>query len=252
MKFYGSSSEEILWGRQVVKEALRARNAQKLYLEKKEAKGSYIKEVTELAQNKNIPINYLNPEEFKKLTGSETATGGVAVSVPLFKYWELDDLLTHSRASQEPSLILILDHVEDPQNLGALLRTAEAAGAVGVVLPRDRAAGVTPTVRRVSAGAAEWLPVVQVTNLARVVEILQGSNYWIYGAEGVGNTLYYKADWNRKVALVMGSEGKGISRLVKDKCDVLLNIPMAGQISSLNVSVAAGILIYEHVRHKQR
>ncbi|MGD2112383.1 MAG: 23S rRNA (guanosine(2251)-2'-O)-methyltransferase RlmB [Gammaproteobacteria bacterium] len=150
-----------------------------------------------------------------------------------------------------PPLLLVLDGVQDPHNLGACLRTADAAGADAVIVPRDRAAGITPVVRKVASGAAETVPVFSVTNLARALRILRQAGIWLYGASDTAQSLLYEADFTGSVALVLGGEGKGLRRLTRELCDQVVAIPMAGRVESLNVSVAAGVLLFEAARQRR-
>ncbi|MFN2308568.1 MAG: 23S rRNA (guanosine(2251)-2'-O)-methyltransferase RlmB [Gammaproteobacteria bacterium] len=151
----------------------------------------------------------------------------------------------------KPALLLVLDGVTDPHNLGACLRTADAAGVQAVILPKDRSVGITPVVRKVACGAAESLPLFQVTNLARSLRLLQDAGIWIFGAAGEAEQSLYEVDLTGSVAVVLGAEGGGLRRLTREHCDVLVKIPMAGLVESLNVSVAAGVLLYEVVRQRQ-
>ncbi len=244
-------NEEIVYGRQTVKEALLAGNVRKIYLLSGH-KGSFVTEIKVLAQKMKAPVSEVKAEMFSEMVQNSFAAGGVAASVNPFIYKDIDAVLNSAKQSKCPanSLILILDHIEDPHNLGALLRTAEAAGAKGVVIPSRRAAKVTATVRKVSSGAAEWVPVIQVPNIVQTIQFLKNKGFWIYGAEMEGGLSYNLADWNRSIALVLGSEGGGLSDLVRKNCDLVINIPMNGKLNSLNVSVAGGILMFEHLRNK--
>lgn len=160
---------------------------------------------------------------------------------------ELEQLL---ETTEKTPLLLILDGVTDPHNLGACLRTAEAAGADALILPKDKSAGLNPTVRKVACGAAETLPLIQVTNLARTLRNLANYGVWILGTAGEAEASIYQADLDRPLALVMGAEGKGMRRLTREHCDQLVHLPMAGEVSSLNVSVASGVVLYEAVRQR--
>ena len=161
-----------------------------------------------------------------------------------------DDLLIRLDAAGRPPLLLVLDGVQDPHNLGACLRSADAVGADAVVVPRDRATGLTPVVRKVAAGAAETVPFVQVTNLARFLRALKEQGVWIVGTDGEAETLHYAADLKGPLALVLGAEGTGMRRLTREHCDVVVKLPMLGAVESLNVSVAAGVLLYEALRQR--
>jgi len=176
---------------------------------------------------------------------------GVAVEVPAAEAGgerQLDDFLHTLRP---PALLLVLDGITDPHNLGACLRTADAAGVQAVILPKDRSASLTPVVRKVACGAAEHMPVFAVTNLARALRILQAAGLWVYGAAGEAEKSLYDVDFKGSVALVLGAEGGGLRRLTREHCDDLVKIPMAGSVESLNVSVATGVLLYEVVRQRQ-
>lgn len=165
--------------------------------------------------------------------------------------WQEPDLLQAVDTAESPCLLLVLDGVTDPHNLGACLRSAEAAGAMAVVVPKDKSVGMTPTVQKVACGAAEVLPLVQVTNLARTLKALRERGVWVYGAAGEATESLYDQDLRAPVALVLGSEGKGLRRLTREGCDALVQLPMAGSVSSLNVSVAAGVCLFEAVRQRR-
>jgi 23S rRNA (guanosine2251-2'-O)-methyltransferase len=174
----------------------------------------------------------------------------VAAEVLDYDYAEVDDLLQAARARNEPPLLLLLDQLQDPQNLGTLIRTADAVGAHGVVLPRHRAVGVTPAVERASAGAIQHLPVAEVTNLNRAVDDLKQQGLWILGLDAEGQHELSNVDPAMPLALVVGSEGKGISRLLREKCDFLVRLPMRGHVGSLNAAVAGSIVLYDLFRRR--
>lgn len=242
-------SEDYIYGRQAVKEAMQAGSVKNVVI-LKGRKGPVIQEIISLAQKNDIDYEYKNNKDFERMGINSSASGGIAARVSPYAYLNIEQFIKKLSTVRGNSLVLMLDHIEDPHNLGALLRTAEATGADGVIIPSDRAAGVTSTVRKVAAGATEWIPAVKVVNLARAADLLKERGFWIYGAEQGGDVPFYRAEWDRPVALVLGSEGKGISRLMQKKCDLLINIPMAGILNSLNVSVAGGILMYEYFRRK--
>jgi len=175
---------------------------------------------------------------------------GVVAVTGSKQYADLDDVIAAKRGAY--SLVIVLDGVEDPHNFGAILRTAEAAGADGVVIPERRAAGVTGTVAKASAGASEHLPVAKVTNIARTLEELKGKNLWIVGLDERGKQNYDEVDYKMDCAVVLGAEGKGLHDLVAKKCDFLVSIPMLGKVPSLNVSVAGGVVLYEVVRQRRQ
>jgi 23S rRNA (guanosine2251-2'-O)-methyltransferase len=177
---------------------------------------------------------------------------GVAVEVSVYPYTDLEEILTQAEGRDEPPFLLVLDCLEDPQNLGALLRTAEIVGVHGVVIPKRRAVGITPSVANVSAGATEYLRVTRVTNLARAIEALKQRGVWVVGLEDLPQArLYSQFDLGGPLALVVGSEGRGMRRLVLESCDVVLRLPMRGHIGSLNAAVAGSIALYEAWRQRE-
>jgi 23S rRNA (guanosine2251-2'-O)-methyltransferase len=209
-----------------------------------------VRELRELAASRGVKATGATTESLDQETGGASHQGVVAEvrpSVPLDEN-SLLDLLT---SAPGPALVLVLDGVSDPHNLGACLRTADAAGATAVVAPRDRAAGLTPVVRKVAAGAAEAVPFAQVTNLARALRDMKGAGLWIAGTAGDGEEELFEADLAGPLAVVMGSEGKGLRRLTRECCDFSLRLPMRGTVASLNVSVAAGVVLYEALRQRR-
>jgi 23S rRNA (guanosine2251-2'-O)-methyltransferase len=209
-----------------------------------------VRELRRLAAAQGIAPVAASAEALDRETGGAAHQGVVAEvrpSAPLDEN-SLLDLLT---GLAEPALVLVLDGVSDPHNLGACLRTADAAGATAVVAPRDRAAGLTPVVRKVAAGAAETVPFAQVTNLARALRDMQSAGIWIAGTAEDGERELFEADLTGPLALVMGSEGRGLRRLTRESCDFTLRLPMHGTVGSLNVSVAAGIALYESLRQRR-
>lgn len=175
---------------------------------------------------------------------------GVVAAVSESREWSEDDLLAMLAGSDKPPFLLILDGVTDPHNLGACLRTADAVGVQAVVVPKDKSASLSPTVRKVACGAAETVPLVRVTNLARFMRTIQDDGVWLIGTAGEAESTVYQADFTGPVALVMGAEGKGMRRLTREHCDLLINIPMLGHVDSLNVSVATGVCLYEALRQR--
>jgi len=195
-----------------------------------------------------IPVRFLQRIELDRMAGNAAHQGVVAVTSAK-QYNDLEDVIASKRGKY--SLILVLDGVEDPHNLGAILRTADAAGANGIVIPERRAAAVTGTVTKASAGASEHLPIAKVTNISRTVEELKENNVWTVGLDERATQTYDAIDYNMDCALVLGGEGKGLHDLVKRKCDFLVSIPMLGKVPSLNVSVAAAVVLYEIVRQRR-
>jgi 23S rRNA (guanosine2251-2'-O)-methyltransferase len=208
-----------------------------------------IRELRELAARVGVHVHAVTADALAKLVGDVAHQGTAAAMRPL-KAWDEHDLAKALDQLTVDPLLLILDGVTDPHNLGACLRTADAAGAHAVVIPKDRSATVDGVVRKVAAGAAEFMPVVSVTNLARILEALKERGIWVVGTDGEAEKMLYAADLKRPLALVLGAEGSGMRRLTKDKCDFLVRIPMAGHTPSLNVSVAAGIALFEALRQR--
>jgi 23S rRNA (guanosine2251-2'-O)-methyltransferase len=208
-------------------------------------------ELEHLAQQAGIRIERRDAEELERLAGAGHHQG-VCVrmrAVGALGEGALDDLLDRSTV---PPLLLVLDGVQDPHNLGACLRTADAAGATAVIVPRDRAAGLSPTVRKVASGAAETIPLIQVVNLARTMRWLKERNVWLIGTADEATSQLYSQDLRGPIALILGAEGTGLRRLTREHCDVLVSIPMLGVVESLNVSVAAGVMLFESVRQRAR
>lgn len=201
------------------------------------------------AETAGLHVHAVAPDALGKLVGDVAHQGAVAAMRPL-KPWDEHDLLDGLANGPKDPLVLVLDGVTDPHNLGACLRSADAAGAVAVVIPKDRAATVDGVVRKVAAGAAEFVPVVSVTNLARTFDLLKERGIWVVGTDGEAAKPIYDADLKRPLALVLGAEGSGMRRLTREKCDFLVQIPMAGHVQSLNVSVAAGIALFEALRQR--
>jgi 23S rRNA (guanosine2251-2'-O)-methyltransferase len=210
---------------------------------------SRVRGILDTAAKQHRPIKRIAPAQFAQLFG-EAAHQGVYAEVRPLEPWDEERLLAELANKQAP-LVLVLDGVQDPHNLGACLRTADACGAVAVVVPKDRAAHVNATVRKVAAGAAETTPVVPVTNLARALKLLKEAGLWIAGADAEAPKLAHEADLSGAIALVMGAEGTGLRQLTRQTCDFLVRLPQAGAVESLNVSVAAGMLLYEAVRQRR-
>ncbi len=241
---------DIIYGRNAVLEALRGgRRVEKVLL----AQGAHgaAAQVERLARERAVPLETVERRELDRLAAGANHQGVVAL-VAAFAYVALDDLLAQAQKRDEPPLLLLLDSVQDPQNLGTLLRTAEAVGAHGVVIPQRRAVGVTAAVAKASAGAIEYLPVAQVTNLTQTIEQLKAAGVWVVGVENTPQAqVYDQTDLNRPLALVVGSEGRGLSRLVREHCDFLVRLPMRGHVGSLNVAVAGSIVLYEAWRQRR-
>ena len=200
------------------------------------------------AKKQDTLIRYVDSKRLDQLSETGKHQGVIAYAAA-YEYVEVEDILNAAKEKNEAPFIILLDNIEDPHNLGAIIRTAHQAGAHGIIIPKNRAVGLTATVARTSAGALNYLPVAKVTNLAKTIEDLKKEGLWFACADMDGETMY-RANLTGAIGLVIGSEGEGVSRLVKEKCDFTVSIPMKGQIDSLNASVAAGVLCYEIVRQR--
>jgi 23S rRNA (guanosine2251-2'-O)-methyltransferase len=242
---------EILYGRRPVLEALKSgvRPVLKVYM-MKGGQDDVLSQIEAYVNAHGIPNYYETRHKLDVLAACDKHQGVVAV-LESRKYAELSDLMEAARAKDEPLFAVLLDEIEDPQNLGAILRSADAAGAHGVVIPKNRAAEVTPTVVKASAGAAEHVLTVKVTNLNDAIQKLKDEGAWVYGADTQGERPFYEADFKRPCVIVIGNEGKGLRRLVKENCDERVSIPMYGKVASLNASVSAAMLLFEVVRQRQ-
>jgi 23S rRNA (guanosine2251-2'-O)-methyltransferase len=239
----------IIYGINAVAEALRARGRAFEWVGvAKERHDLRLQRVVDECRRNGVAVRFLGRPELDRMAGNNAHQGVVAVTSAK-QYNDLDDVVAAKRGQY--SLLVVLDGIEDPHNLGAILRTADAAGADGVVIPERRAVGVTPTVTKASAGASEHLPIAKVTNIARTVEELKDRNLWIVGLDERGTQTYDSLDYNMDCAIVLGAEGKGVHELVRKKCDFLVSIPMLGKVASLNVSVAAAVVLYEIVRQRR-
>lgn len=216
--------------------------AKKLYIQKGDTKG-VINKIIDLASKKNISIEYTEKKKLDNMSEYQNHQG-VFLETEEYKYYTLDEVIGYGNDIERDPLIILLDGITDPHNLGAIIRTAEAAGATAVIIPKHRAASVNHTVHKTSAGATTYMKVVMVTNINHAIDNLKDNGYWIYGADGHTDKSYTDIDYSGPVGLVIGNEGKGISRLTKEKCDELVKIPMIGKTESLNASNSAAILIY--------
>jgi 23S rRNA (guanosine2251-2'-O)-methyltransferase len=239
----------VVYGVHPVREALRAGRVQALFLIESDAAGPALRELVDAARVAKVEAILRSRFALDQLAHGGAHQGAVAITGE-YNYAEVDELLAIARRAGQPPLLLVLDSVQDPQNLGALIRTAHVVGAHGLVIARDRAVGVTPTVVKASAGATEHTRVALVTNIARTLEDLKKANVWIAGAVADGGSLPWKVDLAGPVALVLGAEGKGIRPLVLRSCDLLVQIPMAGRVASLNVGAAGAMLLYEARRQR--
>jgi 23S rRNA (guanosine2251-2'-O)-methyltransferase len=236
---------ELLFGRNAVRESLRARrrHIHKLVIADTVQPSAIVEEIRTLINQRKIPIQRVSRHELDNLAKGNQ---GVALEVGRYPLVHVDEVLKRAAKLGEPAFILVLDHIEDPHNLGAMLRTAEIVGVHGIIIPKQRAASITPTVVNVSAGAAEHIFVAEVPNLVQALKSLKEAEVWVAGVEDTPTaTPYHQANLQGNLALVIGNEGKGLSRLVQETCDFLIKLPMRGQIESLNASVACGLILYE-------
>lgn len=241
--------EEIIYGLNPVLEALRGkRRAFELFVAGTLSDRRF-ERLLAIAKEKGVPVRQRERGDIARLCGTEHHQG-VVLRVEAFAYAGVEDILERQRSSGENGLIMVLDGVQDPRNLGAIIRNAACAGAHGVIIPRDRAVGVSATVEKASAGAVETVPVARVTNIAQALDELKSSGYWIFGAVGGVSSSLYNQDFNGNTVIVIGGEGEGIRPLVRKRCDHLISIPIRGGVSSLNASVAAGVILFEIVRQR--
>lgn len=243
---------ELIYGLHAVRESLLGQQRKPLELFLLKGQGARLDEVAKAAATAGVPLRLRERGDLDRLAGTSHHQGAV-LRVEAFAYQDLEDLLGRWRNSGGRAFFLLLDGITDPHNLGAILRSAEAAGCHGVVVPKDRSCPVTPVVDKASAGALAHLPLVQVTNLARTLEELKREGVWVFGLAGeAGASPLFGVDFTGDVALVIGSEGEGLRPNVRRHCDGLVALPMAGAVSSLNASVAAGVALFEVVRQRQK
>ncbi len=243
--------QNLIYGRNPVLEWLDAGLRIKTIFLSKEAGHKPVRQIVATAEKRNIPVKRIYAVKLEQLAGTPKHQNIVA-EVELPEPLDFDGLLADVRQKSTAPLLAMLDGVQDPHNLGAILRTADAAGIDGIIVPKDKAVGITPAVVKTSAGAAAHVPVAVVTNLARSMDALKDAGFWITGTDEDGDKLYTAGDFAGPTVIVLGSEGKGMKRLVRERCDFLVRIPMRGKVSSLNVSVAAGLLFYEARRQRDR
>ena len=240
-------NNEMIAGKNPVLEALRAgREINKLWVADG-VKKTGIQELIELAKERGVLVQFVPKQKVDKLADNHQ---GIVASVAAYQYAEIEDLFNAAKAKNEDPFFLILDELEDPHNLGSIMRTADAIGVHGIIIPKRRAVGLTAVVAKASTGAIEHVPVVRVTNLAQTVDELKERGIWIAGTDAKGSADYRKMDATLPLAIIIGSEGKGMARLLKEKCDFLYHLPMVGHVTSLNASVAAALLMYEVYRKR--
>lgn len=244
-----TNNKDLIIGRNAVKEALNSsKEIDKLMISNGE-KNSTLLEIISRAKSNGIVVKEVAKNKLDFISGGANHQGVIAF-IPAHSYSTIDDMFKLAEDRNESPFFIIADNIEDPHNLGAMIRTAECVGAHGLIIPKRRNASLSFSVSKSSAGAIEYLPVARVTNIARTITDLQSKGVWVFGADMNGNG-YKSCDFSGPIALVFGNEGKGLSRLVKDKCDDIVSLPMKGQISSLNVSVSAGVLMYEALYQRE-
>lgn len=244
-------AENMVYGRNSVMETIRSgRTIDKLFVQKGEREGSVVR-VIAMARENGITVVEAEKAKLDSMTRSSSHQGVVAITTD-FSYCEPEDILAYAEEKGEKPFILLIDGINDPRNLGAIIRTADAAGVHGIILPKRGACGLTATVYKTAAGACEYMKIARVVNISAAIEFLKENNIWIYGTDGEAESDIYDTDLTGAAAIVLGDEGTGLSRLVKERCDRLVSIPMAGNITSLNISVAAGIAMYEKVRQDRQ
>lgn len=238
---------ELIFGVNPVKESLQGtRGAFNLYVQIS-ATDHRMEKIVRLAEERGVPVHRRDKVDLTKMCASSHHQG-IVLEVEPFRYADFDDLTTSIVQSGKPGFILVLDGIQDPHNLGALIRSAACAGVDGVLIPKDRACGITATAEKTSAGAVETVPVAMVTNVAQTLEALKKLGYWVYGLDGSAQQSVYKTDFSGNIVLVVGNEGEGVRPLVRKQCDVVMSIPQFGGVSSLNASVAGGIALFEVAR----
>lgn len=241
-------SNDLIMGRNTVLEALRSeRDIHKIWVAEGATKGQ-IQQVIAVAKENKVMIQVVPKKKLDQMV--EGNHQGVIAQVAAYQYAELDDIFRKAEKKQEDPFILLLDELEDPHNLGSILRTADASGVHGIIIPKRRSVGLTATVAKSSTGAIEHVPVVRVTNLSRTIEELKERGVWIAGTDAKGSQDYRRMDGSMPLGIVIGSEGRGMSRIIKEKCDFLFHLPMVGHVTSLNASVAASLLMYEVYRKR--
>lgn len=244
----GKDGLEVIVGRNPVIEVLKgSRDVERVFIAEG-AEGSVV-QIKALAREKGVIVDFVDKKRIESMAAPGEKHQGVAAKVSEYKYSEMEDIFARAEKSGEDAFIIILDEITDPHNLGAIIRTAECVGAHGVIIPKRRACTLTQTVAKSAAGAIENMPVVQVTNLSRTIDELKDKGLWI-GAADMDGEAYYNCSLDGAIGIVIGNEGKGISRLVKEKCDFTVSIPMKGRINSLNASNAAAVIMYEVRRQR--
>lgn len=241
--------EDMIAGRHSVLEALKSgRSINKIWIAENVQKHQ-IQPIMAEAKKSGVVVQFVDKRKLDQMV-ENVPHQGIVAQVAAYDYAQVEDILARARAKGEVPFIVLLDEIEDPHNLGSILRTADCAGVHGVIIPKRRSVGLTATVSKTSAGAVEYVPVAKVTNLAQTIDELKEQGIWVAGADVQAKETLYQTDFTLPIAIVIGNEGKGIGRLIKDKCDFRVQLPMFGQINSLNASVAASLFMYEVVRQR--
>ena len=244
-------TEEIVAGRNAVFEALSSKRPVNKIFIKMGLQGGSLGKIIAAAQSAAVPVEYVQPEKLDRLAPGIRHQGIVALASPI-AFSSLETVLERAASRNEMPFLLLLDELQDPQNVGALIRSADAAGVHGVLLPRRRSCPLNMVVAKISAGAVNYVPVVQISNIVQTLRSLKEQGFWVVGADMEGDSLYFETDLDRPLVLVVGAEGKGMGHLVKENCDMLVRIPMQGGVNSLNASAAGAILLYEVVRQRMQ
>lgn len=245
---YNEAKSDVISGRNPVSEAIRSNRAIDKILVARGEKSGAVVGILAKAREKQIPVKEVDRIKLDHICGNSNHQGIIACAA-VKEYSTVEDIFKYAESQNEAPFIMVLDEIEDPHNLGAIIRTAECAGVHGIVVPKRRSAGLNYTVGKASAGAIEYMRVARVTNISNLLDELKSRGVWVYGAD-MNGTDYTKCDFSGACAIVIGNEGKGISRLVREKCDVIVSLPMKGKINSLNASVAAGILMYSAMKNR--
>jgi 23S rRNA (guanosine2251-2'-O)-methyltransferase len=244
-------TEEIVAGRNAVFEALSSKRPVNKIFIKAGLQGGSLGKILAVAQGAAVPVEYVQPEKLDRMAPGIRHQGIVALASPI-AFSSLETVLERAASRNEMPFLLLLDELQDPQNVGALIRSADAAGVHGVLLPRRRSCPLNMVVAKISAGAVNYVPVVQIGNIVQTLRSLKEQGFWVVGADMEGDSLYFETDLDRPLVLVVGAEGKGMGHLVKENCDMLVRIPMQGGVNSLNASAAGAILLYEVVRQRMQ
>ena len=251
MQDFLNTDMDKLEGRNPVSEALKSnRSINKILISKGDREGS-IRQIVALAREKGIVVQEVEKSVLDNISSTHSHQGVIAYAA-IKEYVDVEDILEAAEKKGEPPFIIILDEIADAHNLGSVLRTANAVGAHGVVIPKRRAVGLTSTVAKASAGAVEYVPVARVSNIPQTIEFLKKKNIWVVGTDSTGDKPFFKSDLKGAIALVIGSEGEGMGKLVRERCDFVVSIPMQGEISSLNAAVAAAVVMYEILKQRSK